>query len=443
MEAGRLGRCQKSEPSADSPGMDLNAKLDFNVIAVDQGETVNLLLEIAAPGLKGDRRRDPARLQVVLDRSGSMAGGQLVTALQAIDSLIGRLHADDVFGLVVFDDEIQVAVPSAPVGDGTAIRQVLHQIGTGGMTNLGGGLLRGVQECGRTSDGASTTLVLLSDGHANRGVTDHRELESFAGGGSREGITISTIGIGRGYDEDLLEAISRGGSGNSHFAEDADEAGAKLASEVEGLLEQVAQAVSLTVKPSDSVSEIRLFNDLSVSQIESGFMVELGELVADENRKLLFEIDVPDIAVLGPAQVCEIELRWVDTETMESKLAKIPVNVNVVPGDQAAGRVKDEQVDTELTFQQSQRDKRLAAEDLKMGRKRQALRRMRSSKHRLRSKDRSNMPQADIAEWEAEDRWMAQNITEMEVDEAAARKRMMADYHQKGRRRGRKPRGEE
>ena len=35
------------------------------------------------------------------------------------------------------------------------------------MTNLGGGLLRGLQECGRTSDGASTTLVLLSDGHAN------------------------------------------------------------------------------------------------------------------------------------------------------------------------------------------------------------------------------------------------------------------------------------
>ena len=124
------------------------------------------------------------------------------------------------------------------------------------------------------------------------------------------------------------------------------------------------------MKPTESVSQIRLFNDLSVAQIEDGFMVELGEMVADENRKLLFEIDVPDIAVLGPAQVCEIELRWVDTETMESKLAKIPVNVNVVPGDQAAGRVKDEQVDTELTFQQSQRDKRLAAEDLKMGRKR-------------------------------------------------------------------------
>ena len=156
--------------------------------------------------------------------------------------------------------------------------------------------------------------MLLSDGHANRGVTDHDELEAFAGGSAGDGITISTIGIGAGYDEDLLEAISRGGTGNSHFAEDGDEAGAHLASEVEGLLEQVAQAVSLTVRPADSVSQVRLFNDLSVSQIDGGFMVELGELIADENRKLLFEIDVPDIATLGPAQVCEIELRWVDTD---------------------------------------------------------------------------------------------------------------------------------
>ncbi len=422
--------------------MDLNAKLDFNVIAVDQGETVNLLLEIVAPGLKGDRRRDPARLQVVLDRSASMGRGKLATALQAIDSLIGRLHAEDVFGLVVFDDEVQVAVPSGPVDDGTAIRQVLHQIGTGRMTNLGGGLLRGIQECGRTADGASTTLVLLSDGHANRGVTDHHKLESFAGGGSGEGITISTIGIGRGYDEDLLEAISRGGSGNSHFAATADEAGAHLAGEVDGLLEQVAQAVSLTVKPADTVSEVRLINDLSVAQIKGGFMIELGELIADENRKLLFEIDVPDITVLGPAQVCEIELRWVDTETMESKLAKIPVNVNVVPGDQAAGRVKDEQVDTEMIFQKSQREKRLAAEDLKRGRKKEAARRMMAAKDRLGAKDRARMLLAEIDEWNAEARWIDQNLNEMELDEIIARKRMLSDYNRKGRRRGRKPRGE-
>jgi len=423
--------------------MDLNAKLDFNVVAVDQGEMVNLLLEIAAPGLEGGRRRDPARLQVVLDRSGSMAGGQLVTALQAIDSLIGRLGPDDVFGLVVFDDHVDVAVPSGPVRDGSAIRQVLHQIYPGRTTNLSGGLLRGIQECARTAGDRASTLVLLSDGHANRGVTDHRQLADFAAGAGGDRITISTIGIGAGYDEDLLEAISRGASGNSHFAENGDEAGAHLASEVEGLLEQVAQAVSLTVRPEGSVSQVRLFNDLSVSQIDGGFMVELGELVADENRKLLFEIDVPDIATLGPAQVCEIELRWVDTATMESKLATIPVNVNVVPGDQAAGRVRDAEVETELTFQTVQRAKQQATDDIARGDYDSARRRMTSSSHRLRGMNRNRMSPENISEFEQEQRFLEQRMDQLGSDPNRTRKSMKSDFIRKHRRRGRGPSGRE
>ncbi|MCB0829230.1 MAG: VWA domain-containing protein, partial [Solirubrobacterales bacterium] len=275
-------RRQKSGGSSDSSRMDLNAKLEFNVVAVDQGETVHLLLEMAAPELEGERRRDPAHLQVVLDRSGSMATGKLYSALTAIDSLVGRLRADDRFGLVTFDSGVEIPVAGGPVGDGSAIRSALHQVHVGGMTNLSGGLVRGVQECQRISDGNSSTLVLLSDGHANRGIIDHATLGSIAHGAQGERITVSTIGIGLDYDEDLLEAISVGGSGNAHFAETGDEAGAQLASEVDGLLEQVAQAASLTVKPGDQVSQVRLFNDLPVSGIEDGFMVELGEFSSEE-----------------------------------------------------------------------------------------------------------------------------------------------------------------
>lgn len=423
--------------------MDINAKLDFNLVAVDQGETVNLLLEVDAPGLPGDRRRDPARLQVVLDRSGSMDGGRLTAALEAIERLVGRLHADDVFGLVVFDNTVRVAVPSGPVGDGSAVRDALWRIVPGGMTNLSGGLLRGIQECQRASAGQATTLVLLSDGHANEGVIDHEQLGEFASGAARSGITISTIGIGRGYDEDLLEAISRGGRGNAHFAANGDEAGAHLASEVDGLLEQVAQAVNLTVRPGDQVSQVRLFNDLPVSQIPDGFMVELGELVADETRRLLFEVDVPDIAVLGPAEVCSIELRWVDTGTMKSKIATIPVNVNVVPGDQAAGRVRDSEVETELNFQRVQKDKQRAAEDLARGDWASARARLRRSSQRLRGADRSRMNPEQIREAELEMEWLAANITEAEHDPAIARKRMKADYNRKNRKRGRGPSGSE
>ena len=92
--------------------MQIDTKLDFNLISLEQEETINLLLELTAPELEGERRRDPATLQVVLDRSGSMADGSLVSALQAIDSLLGRLSPEDRFGLVVFDDGVQVAVPA-------------------------------------------------------------------------------------------------------------------------------------------------------------------------------------------------------------------------------------------------------------------------------------------------------------------------------------------
>ena len=420
--------------------MDLNAKLDFNVVAVDQGETVHLLLEMEAPGLKGERRRDPAHLQVVLDRSGSMHGGSLVSALQAIDSLIGRLHEDDLFGLVVFDNQVGVPVPAGPVGDGTAIRNVLHQIHPGGTTNLCGGLLRGIQECQRVSDGRSSTLVLLSDGHANVGITDHGALADVAAGALKAGTSISTIGIGYGYDEDLLEAITRGGGGNSHFAENGDEAGAQLASEVDGLLEQVVQAASLLVKPSEQVSAVRLYNDMPVADVAGGFMVELGEFVASEKRKLLFEIDVPDIATIGVAQVCEMELRWVDTESMESKVATIPVNVNVIPGDQAAGRVKDTEVETELTFQQSQRSKREAADALRDGDLDRAQMLLRRSSERLSSLDRASRSQRELFDVDDELAMIERLQSESEMDINMARKRAHADFHKKSRRRGREDR---
>lgn len=422
--------------------MELDAKLDLSVVAVDSGETVHLLLELEAPCLEGERRRDPANLQVVLDRSGSMGGGSLISALQAIDSLVGRLGPDDQLGLVCFDDSVTVPVAAGPVGDGQTIRSALRQIHPGQMTNLGSGLMRGIQEADRASADRASTLVLLSDGHTNQGVTEHGALEGVAKGALEHRITVSTVGIGHGYDEDLLEAISRGGGGNSHFALSGDEAGAHLAGEVEGLLEQTVQATSLIVRPSGEVSGVRLYNDLPVSEIEGGFMVEVGELLSGEKRRLLFEIDVPDIATLGLAEVCEMELRWVETETMESKVLKIPVNVNVVPGDQAAGRVADPEVETELRFQEAQRAKKRANDALARGDHDEARQLWHDSRRRLDSLDQSLMSDRERNDIGEEIQSLDYIAEQAECDANMARKFSQADYHRKMRKRGREPRGD-
>lgn len=71
--------------------MNLSLHLDVDLVAVESDDQVALLLELAAPA--GDRQEERAAstLQVVLDRSGSMADGRLEAAKGALDRLIARL----------------------------------------------------------------------------------------------------------------------------------------------------------------------------------------------------------------------------------------------------------------------------------------------------------------------------------------------------------------
>ena len=347
--------------------MRLNTQLDVDLVAVESEDHVSLLLELAAPVADATAPRAPSTLQVVLDRSGSMGGDRLEAALRALDSLVGRLDPSDRFGLVCFDDEVQVAVPAGPLADKDLVRRLIAGIQPGGMTNLSAGYLRGLQEVSRVAGDDGATVLLLSDGHANAGVVDHGALGGLAARSRGAGITTSTVGLGLDYDEALLAAIARGGAGNAGFAEDGDTAGRLVAEEVDGLLERVVQAASLVIRPTASVDVVHLFNDLPAVPVDGGIMVELGDLFSGEERKLLLELAIPSMPGLGLAQVCELELRWTELPSLESHTFTAPVFVNVVPGDEAAGRIPNPTVVTEKAFQEVQRAKREAAEALRRG----------------------------------------------------------------------------
>lgn len=84
-------------------------------------------------------------------------------------------------------------------------------------------------------------------------------------------------------------------------------------------------------------------------------------------RTLLVSFDVPAVGELGLARVAEIELRYVTLPGLAEETVTLPVYVNVVPGDQAAGRIPDPVVRIELVYQQTQGAKRRAAEALRVG----------------------------------------------------------------------------
>src|SRR5439155_15994486 len=141
--------------------------------------------------------------------------GRLEGAKTALLALIDRLEPTGNFGLVAFDDEALVVVPAGPLTDKEQARAAVSALDTGGMTDLSSGYLRGLQEARRVCGPAGATLLLISDGHANQGVTDHDQLHGIAHQAQGNGVSTATLGYGLGYDEELLAAIADGGAGEA------------------------------------------------------------------------------------------------------------------------------------------------------------------------------------------------------------------------------------
>src|SRR4051795_5498751 len=235
------------------------------------------------------------------------------------------------------------------------------------MTNLSAGLLRGLQEARRAAGDGGATLLLLSDGHANDGIVDADQLAGIAAKARTDGVTISTVGIGLDYDETLLAAVARAGQGGHAFALDGDAAAGAVAGEVEGLLSKTVQAASLTIRPQGPVEAITVWNDLPSHAIAGGVVAELGDLWAGEERKVLITLAVPAMPALGLAEVATLALTYVALPDLVEQTITIPLHVNVVPGDEAAGRVRDPKVRSEVLFQRAQEAKRRAAQAIHLG----------------------------------------------------------------------------
>lgn len=414
--------------------MHLNAHLDVDIVALDSDDTVTILLDLQAPAAAEDGAPRPEHTAVVvLDRSGSMTGGRLGAAKRALVGLVDRLDDRDRFGLVVFDDSAEVAIPAGLVGDigRHQLRQRIAAVSTGGMTDLSSGYLRGLQEARRVCTATGATVVLLSDGHANSGLTDPQRLQQVAGNAAKQAITTSTIGIGTGYDETILGAVAEGGSGNHSFAEHADAAAAAVAAELDGLLTKTVQAASLMISPSGDVASIGVLNEgLPAQQVEGGVLVELGDFYGGEQRKVVLSLRVPASAALGLAQVATLALTYVELPTVEQHTITVPISVNVVPADIAAGRVPDPVVEREKLLLATQSAKREAEEALRRGDLDGARSTLDGARQRL-----ANAPQGTVDdELDAEAAWLDETThTLSDRDAMYNTKRLRSDYMRKHR----------
>lgn len=301
----------------------LTAACDRRLVAaeVSSQRTVEWIVEVPQAARRAERA--PLSLALVLDRSGSMQGDKLRFVRQAACHVLDMLDERDRVAVVAYDDQINVVAPSQQVTARARedLKRRIGELRPGGWTDLAGGWLAGCRELADHQALAGLNrALLLTDGLANRGITDVEELNHHARELLRRGISTSTFGVGLDFNEQLLEGLAEQGGGHFYYIERPDQIPDVFRRELGELLTVVAREAFLSIAIPRGVS-VELVGDLPHERGADRLRVYLGDLFAGERRALYTRVLTPP-DMPGTSVVLRGELGYADLDGRTTTVAE-------------------------------------------------------------------------------------------------------------------------
>jgi Ca-activated chloride channel family protein len=291
-----LALCAKSaSPSFESADDPVRVRVDVDRTVLPSETVEKAIIKIALDCLPPPRRhlRPPVNIALVIDRSGSMAGDKIAKAREAALEAVRRLSPDDIVALVVYDTGVQTLVPAQRVGDGRRLEQAIRGIEVGGNTALHGGVTRGAAEVRRHMEDRRfvNRVILLSDGLANVGPSSPEELGRLGTSLLKEGISVTTIGLGLGFNEDLMTRLAQRSDGNTYFVEHSGDLPRIFAGELGDVLNVVARRVVIEI---DFPAGVRPLHFVGRDGVIRGQRAELSinQLYGGQEKFALVEVEV-------------------------------------------------------------------------------------------------------------------------------------------------------
>jgi Ca-activated chloride channel family protein len=208
--------------------------------------------------------------------------------------MVDRLAPSDQASLIVFDDRIKTLVGAQPVGNRKALHTALSLIHEGGSTNLHGGWKAGADGLlPGAADSALARVILLSDGNANVGeITDTDPIAALCQQAAEQGVTTSTYGLGRSFNEDLMVAMAQKGRGNHYYGDTAADLFQPFGEEFDLISNLHSRHVKLALGAPPGI-KITLRNDYPVEEREGFPLIRLPDIPFGAEAWAIVELEIP------------------------------------------------------------------------------------------------------------------------------------------------------
>lgn len=306
---------------------------DINLDAAQAVSQRQLAISLSAiPELDG--RTAPLNLCLILDHSGSMNGRPLEMVKQAAHGIVDSLSPGDRISIVVFDHKAKVLVSNQVIENPASIKVEINKLRASGGTAIDEGMRLGIEELARGKQSSISQAFLLTDGENEHGSNERcLKLAQLA---ASYNLTLSTLGFGDHWNQDVLEQIADAAGGSLSYIQRPEEA----ASEFNRLFSRV-QSVGLTnahlllsLMPQVRLAELKPIAqvvpetiELAVVEEAQHYAVRLGDLMVEVPRVVLANLYVNQLPE-GEQPIAQIRVRYDDPVRGQIDILSDPLTVS-------------------------------------------------------------------------------------------------------------------
>ena len=334
-------------PLAVAQTISIAPEYEQTIITPDS-TSIHIVIRFKARPVAENTARAPMSLALVIDRSGSMSeAGKLSYAKMAARDLIKRLTDKDYLSLVAYDTDVEVLQPAVKMtrANQEKVLRMVDNLYPSSATNLYGGMEAGFNQLLKADTAGLKRVILLSDGLANVGTTQASQIAARASSAKQKGVTLTAMGLGEDYDEDLMQLIAQRGGGNYYYIRNPEDSSRFFASELKGVFAGVSKNINLQLILGPQVEDVKVYG-YTVSGEGKERQIDLSDFYGDEERMMIleFKLKSPRTGTLGLAGL-RLEYNSLLENKMDTQIVPLAVEVSRNASQAKASANKDVQVE--------------------------------------------------------------------------------------------------